>query len=570
MLSWREPHQITRRSIGRARFTRFQPRSDTSSRRTMVIMATTVGPGAPIGTIGVGVSGSDGPRWSLVGISADGTYRQLRHAAHDEVPRAEVMLNALQYEAEAPERTWGTMRHHMEAPFGTLPGVDPISVWAEDAAAASRETTGLDGTVETILLPSGARALWYIPDDGHPGCMAWHENAFAVVQVPEGLDRVLVIYDESRGARLDRAAGDALVRSRALEDESENAPITETSIEWFGFFGDNTIASNGSDGTPSPGGSGTTLEIETDGLPGVLALRAWQWLGSALRKPQRDPLFQARLSNHLQQLDGSPATQEVGDIAIWPSSTAIWIHGTVSSGLASDRSLDGLLAPPNHAPLRYEHDTFLGIEQNVEDLARIIRQRAPAQPDQILLIGHSRGGLVARGTANMLTRQFPGYPVQVVTLGTPHLGTPIVNAAHRALRALVGITTFGISQLPDPASMLLKYLLRYARLPVGIEQMAYKSPFIEGLGIGGAPTSALFSIGADYVRGDWPESTGVRALGRLRNLFRAIGEDANDLVVSVRSATAEGTGRTLVDACGHFEYLRQSEVRTIIRDLASS
>lgn len=532
----------------------------------MVCMATTIGPGAPVGTTDVGVSGTEGPRWYLIGVSAEGTYVRLEHAAHEEVPRGEAMLDALRYEAQAPERMWGTMRHHLEAAYGTLPGVDPISLWARDAAAASRESADLDGTVEPVPLPSGADAVWYVPDDGGPGCMAWHEHAFAVVQVPAGLDRVLVVHDESRGARMDRATADALVRSRAAA-EPEHAIIAETSIEWFGFFGDNTIASNGSDGSPAPGGTGTTTEIETGGRPGVLAVRAWQWLGSPLRKPQRDPLFQARLATHLRQLDGAPATPEVGDVGSWPASTAVWIHGTVSCGLASDRYLADLLTTPDQAPLRYEHDTFLGIEQNVEDLARIVRERAPAQPDQVLLIGHSRGGLVARGTANMLLRQFPGYPVRVLTLGTPHLGTPIVNAAHRALRALVGITTFGISQLPDPASMLLKYLLRYARLPLGIEQMANGSPFIAGLRTG-APSSDLVSVGADYARGDLTESTGVRALGRLGKLFEAVGEHDNDLVVSVRSATAEGSGRMLENACGHFEYLRQGEVRTLARELA--
>lgn len=532
----------------------------------MVTMATTIGPGAPINTSDVGAFGTEGPRWSLFGVSAEGTSTRLAHVAHEEVPRGETMMDALRYEAEAPEQMWGTMRHHLEAAYGTLPGVDPISLWAEDAAAANHEIADLAGTVEVVRLPSGADALRYVPYDGRSGCLAWHEHAFAVVRVPAGLDHVLVVHDESRGARTDRATADALVRSSAAADP-EDEIVTETSVEWFGFFGDNTIGSNGSDGSQSHGGTRTTVEIETGGRPGVLAVRTWQWLGSPLRKPQRDPLFQTRLAGHLQHLDGAPATQEVGDVAAWPASTTVWIHGTVSCGLASDRYLADLLAAPNQAPLRYEHDTFLNIEQNVEDLVRIVHHRAPAQPEKLLLIGHSRGGLVARGTANTLLRQVPGYPVRVLTLGTPHLGTPIVNAAHRALRALVGITTFGISQLPDPASMLLKYLLRYARLPVGIEQMAHGSPFIAGLRMG-APSSDLMSIGADYARGERPESTGVRALGRLSTLFEAVGEHDNDLVVSVRSATAEGSGRMLASACGHFEYLRHGEVRTLARELA--
>jgi (2Fe-2S) ferredoxin len=430
----------------------------------MVFMADTIGPGSPI-DIGGGFSGMDGPRWDVVGISAGDVYHRLRVVAHDEVPSGEAMSAALRYDAEAPEQMSGTMQHHLDAIHGTLPGVDPITVWAEDAAASDEEAD-LDGVVAAIDLPSSAVGLLYIPNDGQPGCMAWHEHAFAVVRIPGGLDRVLVVYGESHDARVDRAAADAFVRSHAMAGEPPSDHVMETSIEWFGFFGDNTIASSGSDGVPSPGRTGTTVEIETGGLPGVLALRAWQWLGSPLRRPRHDPLFQARLANQLRHLNGSPATPEVGDVAVWPSPTAVWIHGTVSCGLASDRYLDGLLPPPNQALLRYEHDTFLSIEKNVEDLARIISERAPAKLEQLLLVGHSRGGLVARGTANKLATRLPDFPVRVLTLGTPHLGTPIVNTAHRALRALVGITTFGISQLPDPASMLLKYVLRYARLPV--------------------------------------------------------------------------------------------------------
>jgi hypothetical protein len=128
------------------------------------------------------------------------------------------------------------------------------------------------------------------------------------------------------------------------------------------------------------------------------------------------------------------------------------------------------------------------------------------------------------------------------------------------------MTSFGIgvSPIPDPASMLMKYLLRFVKLPTGIEDMGTKSGWLRGFNKGRDLKFAMVCIGADYERGLQPESAGVKALGRLRRLFEAAGSAENDLVVQVSSATARGTACAMEESSGHFEYLAKDEVEAML------
>ena len=159
------------------------------------------------------------------------------------------------------------------------------------------------------------------------------------------------------------------------------------------------------------------------------------------------------------------------------------VHGTMSCRLPGLLTLHdaGCITEPM---LRYEHDTFTGIAVNATELAGLIRQRFsdPGRP-HIRLIAHSRGGLVARWARDLLADD--PRKVDVVTLGTPHRGTPFVG---RALSALAGpfgalgrvvsalrmdtLTDSGGAPITDPFTLASAYMVRPAEIPEGVRSMA--------------------------------------------------------------------------------------------------
>jgi hypothetical protein len=108
----------------------------------------------------------------------------------------------------------------------------------------------------------------------------------------------------------------------------------------------------------------------------------------------------------------------------------------------------GLPTLDERATWRFEHDTFLGIAQNVAHLVAAVRKQCvadspPEAQRHIVLIAHSRGGNVARFALPALRKAFgkQGWTFAAVTLGSPHLGTQVFErVGHRwhGLAAAVG------------------------------------------------------------------------------------------------------------------------------------
>ncbi len=108
----------------------------------------------------------------------------------------------------------------------------------------------------------------------------------------------------------------------------------------------------------------------------------------------------------------------------------------------------GLPTLDERATWRFEHDTFLGIAQNVGHLVAAVRKQCiagspPGAQRHIVLIAHSRGGNVARFALPALRKAFgkQGWTFAAVTLGSPHLGTHVferVGLRWHGLAAAVG------------------------------------------------------------------------------------------------------------------------------------
>lgn len=90
--------------------------------------------------------------------------------------------------------------------------------------------------------------------------------------------------------------------------------------------------------------------------------------------------------------------------------------------------------------LRY--NSGLHISENGRAVAALLEQLVEAWPldvQQVALVGHSMGGLVARSAAHQAHEQDQAWVRRVrhvVSLGTPHMGAPLEQGAHRAALAL--------------------------------------------------------------------------------------------------------------------------------------
>ncbi len=88
-------------------------------------------------------------------------------------------------------------------------------------------------------------------------------------------------------------------------------------------------------------------------------------------------------------------------------------------------------------PVTVRMNTGLHISENGRRLAVLLEELHDCWPDpieQILLVGHSMGGLINRSACHYAMRANLGWVERVrnvVTLGTPHLGAPLEQAATR-------------------------------------------------------------------------------------------------------------------------------------------
>ena len=120
-------------------------------------------------------------------------------------------------------------------------------------------------------------------------------------------------------------------------------------------------------------------------------------------------------------------------------------------------------------PVYVRYNTGRHISENGRSIAALIEQLTEAWPvevEQIVLVGHSMGGLVARSAAHHAAadgRSWTGHVSHVITLGTPHLGAPLEQGAHRA-----AVTLYKL-----PETRMLAGLLR--RRSAGIRDLRHGS-----------------------------------------------------------------------------------------------
>lgn len=146
----------------------------------------------------------------------------------------------------------------------------------------------------------------------------------------------------------------------------------------------------------------------------------------------------------------------------------VWLHGLCEheghwerDPYQRGRTYADDLAAEGWTSVHVRANTGLGVRPNGVALAAVLQRLVDAWPvpvEQIALVGHSMGGLIARTAlavratsqvgsgVGSVTTDWSQLVSDVVTLGTPHLGAPLARGADlgvRVLRRLPESTAFG-------------------------------------------------------------------------------------------------------------------------------
>lgn len=154
---------------------------------------------------------------------------------------------------------------------------------------------------------------------------------------------------------------------------------------------------------------------------------------------------------------------------------AVFVHGLCETDdawrLRADRHAPygvRLREELRYTPLYVRYNTGRHVSENGRDLARLIEAVLagwPSEVSEIALIGHSMGGLVGRSACHYSAGgAWCGKVRHVFTLGTPHLGAPLEQAAHVGSVALARLPeTRGLARVLNARSAGIKDL-RYGYL----------------------------------------------------------------------------------------------------------
>lgn len=292
------------------------------------------------------------------------------------------------------------------------------------------------------------------------------------------------------------------------------------------------------------GAFGARAEIRGDLLPSQLTLRVAH---------RAIPLETAALAEHYPAPAGQLVVLLHGLIE-----TERWWFRRPGEDEPAERDFGArLTADLGSSPVYLRYNTGRHISENGRELVRFLDELVGAWPvpvTEIVLIGHSVGGLVARSAVHQAaTSSWLPLVTGLVCLGVPHTGAPLERGANLAAWAL--------RRFDESA-------------PLG-ELLALRSPGVKDLRYGYLHEAQWTGADPDSVRrADLPIETvipaGIRqyflsaTLARAENslLARGIG----DLLVMPKSAgdTAQMADRHWVGGLNHFALMHRDEVYQVV------
>jgi pimeloyl-ACP methyl ester carboxylesterase len=155
--------------------------------------------------------------------------------------------------------------------------------------------------------------------------------------------------------------------------------------------------------------------------------------------------------------DGEAVTLDADSLtAAFPDATSrlvVFLHGLMGTefywewGARGIRQTYGerLAADLGCTPVYLRYNTGRHISENGRSVAALLEdlvERWPVEVEEIALIGHSMGGLVARSACYQGSEsghRWSELVRHVVSLGTPHLGAPLEQGVHLASAALYAL-----------------------------------------------------------------------------------------------------------------------------------
>jgi pimeloyl-ACP methyl ester carboxylesterase len=153
---------------------------------------------------------------------------------------------------------------------------------------------------------------------------------------------------------------------------------------------------------------------------------------------------------------GEPVELEAEAIAsAFPAATrriVVFVHGLMTTEFSwalggRERFGDRLARDIGCTPVYVRYNSGRHISENGRSLSELMEQLLAAWPvdvDEIALVGHSMGGLVARSAcchAAEADADWAGLIKHSVSLGTPHMGAPLEQAVH--------VLSAGLARLPE-------------------------------------------------------------------------------------------------------------------------
>lgn len=383
--------------------------------------------------------------------------------------------------------------------------------------------------------------------------LVWHDRTTVIVPTQRD-DDIELTYTSSP---------DDEVLAERLRHQHGGAEGIEALLDWRGYFG---LESAVIDGLKQMRPQGRGLIASVRATTGFI-------VGTVLRRipgPQpifrKDPTWRGRLDRMRASYPHIPA--RCPDLP-WINPVAhecatIIVHGTVSCGIHCAKELYPSLAPVPTPTYRFEHDTFESVIDNAKELARSIREKV--RVNRLLLVAHSRGGLVARYARAELLRTGYSAEVHLITLGTPHNGTPLVQITGNVLSLLFKLGEDAIGAIPKatPLSLAYGYLIGSRELPPGVAIMAEGSEILSTLNLMDTPDH-IRAWGSDFDIHHSPPAFGIEADWAL---FSAMGARKHDLVVPMSSALGYGAAQQVLK-CSHSQYFRDAGVGAAIRSFCA-
>lgn len=436
-----------------------------------------------------------------------------------------------------------------------------IETWAEQAETMARDYDWAGAPPMRRIDHGLARYAEAGPASASPGerprCIAWHERTGVLVPLGGEDEELTLEYEPDRD--------DEILSSRLLHRCGGEDATVETYFDWRAFVGRKTAVI---DGRSLLRRRGRGFVASLKGATGFL-------VGTVLKVVTRpeptlhiDPRWRSRLAElelrYRYLADACPNLCEVERAA--HDQAMVFVHGTMSCGMVSLKDLFGLAVEgfpvPGHV-YRYEHDTFLPVKDNAEELADWIERKLRISR-RLVIAAHSRGGLVAVSAAARLMKN--RYPAEIVvrTFGTPFLGTPLVAIGKKTLTLLAKLGEEISTVVPVPMlSALAKgffYLFDSPTLPPGIMAMQEGPGVLDYLQDAASDVS-LESWGSSYDADSGNPGFGASMEGVLLGALRGT---RHDLVVPMSSAIHCGKSIVPVQSCSHVHYFRQPPVRQAI------